>query len=74
MSDKKPPTMEEYRAMIAGKTCKWDGKPLSSFVDFYDHRDGWRVAGMEGRWWLSVRCTHCGYDWSLNKLGVPRDA
>lgn len=38
----------------------------------YPHENGWKVQGLEGTWWLYVKCPLCGYDWSIWKLGVDR--
>ena len=46
--------------------------PEPLVVDPYDHKDGWDVAGFDEKQWLSVYCHNCGYDTSLNKIGVPR--
>lgn len=66
------PTLAQYRELIGNQRCRWDDAPLASTLDTYEHRDGWQVAGFGAKQWLSCACTKCGYDWSLNKLGVPR--
>jgi len=60
---------------VESRVCRWCGKPLSNHVDRYNHGDGWKVDGFEERQWLSVRCSNpkCRYEWSLWKVGVPRD-
>ena len=68
----KYPTLAAYAALLAGKTCQWDGRGLPAKVDVYDHSDGWYVDGFDKKQWLSVQCPKCHYDWSLNKLGIPR--
>lgn len=45
--------------------------PLDT-VDAYTHEYGWFLVPGLQRQWLSIRCPHCGYDISLEKLGVPR--
>jgi len=54
--------------------CRWCGSDLPARFKAYRHDDGWIVSGVEGRWWVYVECPNCGYQWSLWKLGVPRDA
>lgn len=67
-------TLEEWKASCKILTCQWCGASLrQSEVDHYPHPDGLRVAGMGDRQWLSLHCHGCGYDWSLWKLGAPRD-
>lgn len=71
---KNTPTLTDYREQINTEECRWDGRKLAPTVDAYPHAEGWPVKFMEGKQWLSVKCPHCGYEWSLNKLGVPRAA
>ncbi len=69
------PTLEQYRALIVVKFCNWHNEPvaLSPTIDAYPHPNGWPVSGeVSERVWLSVQCPKCKYDWSLEKLGVPR--
>lgn len=66
------PTLKEYRAQVGGAVCRWDGTKLAEDVDTYPHHGGWRVDGMVEKQWLSIQCPRCKYDWSLDKLGVPR--
>jgi len=66
------PTLAEYRKLVKRNECTWDDHKLPEQVDAYPHPDGWRVAGMDEKQWLSIKCPKCGYEWSLNKLGVPR--
>lgn len=40
----------------------------------YEHPDGWRVKGYDKPLWLFIHCPKCGYDHSLWKLGVDREA
>jgi hypothetical protein len=71
-----PPTLPEWRARVQVEECKWDGASLAGRpLDAYPHEGGWYTQDHEGKvhkLWLSIRCPKCGYDWSLNKLGVPR--
>jgi len=70
-------SLEDYEKMIKGKDCRWCSKRgkkvlLPSKIKFYDHSGGWEVDGFEEKQWLYVECPKCGYEWSLQKLGVPR--
>ena len=42
-------------------------------IEHYDHSDGWPLEGHEELQWLYVECPQCKYQWSLRKLGVPRE-
>lgn len=66
------PTLADYAALLEGKACELDGAPLLKRVDTYAHADGWHVRGFAEKQWLSTTCTKCAYEWSLNKLGIPR--
>lgn len=66
-------TLNEYSRMCNTDTCRWCGEILTGNVDVYSHSDGWRVVGYTEKQWLSRHCSKCNYDWSLNKLGVPRE-
>lgn len=63
-------TLNEYADKFAGLVCRWDGAKLTGKVDHYNHTGGQPVSGFEMPQWLSMRCTKCGYDWSLNKLPI----
>ena len=65
-------TSNQYMNLCTVDDCQWCGTMLNKNVDLYPHRDGWLVTGYNERQWLSRHCSKCGYDWSLNKLGVPR--
>lgn len=64
--------IKDYERMVQGKSCRWCEYVLPSKVRRYNHHGGWKVSGFEQRQWLSVRCSRCDYDWSLEKLGVAR--
>lgn len=59
---------------IKDKRCRWCGAKLAPPVLCYEHEAGWKVAGYEKRMWLYIRCSKCGYDWALWKLGISRGA
>lgn len=63
-------TLEEYDKMTKQNcpTCKTELGP----IEFYPHDGGWKVEGYDTRLWLSKNCRRCRYDWSLWKIGVPR--
>lgn len=63
----------EYLELCNIDYCNWCGMILNNHIDMYPHRDGWTVVGYTEKQWLSRHCSQCGYDWSLNKLGVPRE-
>lgn len=55
------------------KSCPICGNTLDfDRVDMYDHAAGWEVIPEIEKQWLSVHCGQCGYDVSINKLGVHR--
>lgn len=62
-----------YLGLIKGKRCCWDYSILATTLNAYEHDGGWSVRGYKHKLWLSVKCLKCGYDWSLNKLGVPQE-
>jgi len=64
--------LKEYLRLAGGKTCKFCNTPLRNKIDHYAHSDGWKVMYYTNRLWLSIKCPKCDYDWSLQKLGVPR--
>ncbi|MDJ0953371.1 MAG: hypothetical protein QNJ81_06805 [Acidimicrobiia bacterium] len=41
-------------------------------VDAYNHQYGWLLVPEMRKQWLSIHCHKCGYDISLDKLGVRR--
>ena len=62
------------KALSHTSWCRWCGASLTgSVVEGYQHEGGWKVPGLDGTWWLFIHCAGCDYDWSLWKLGVPRD-
>ena len=65
----------DYEKMLEGKTCRWHNAPvkLPQKIDSYDHSGGYTVEGFDQKQWLSVRCVECSYDWSIWKLGIPRE-
>lgn len=64
--------LEEFEAKVAGKKCFSCGQRLPGKIDYYEHSDGWEVEGFSSRLWLYVECSKCGYQSSLETLGVPR--
>jgi hypothetical protein len=66
-------SLEEYLKLIPeDATCQWCKGPLARKIDVYEHDWGWTVKGFAHKLWLSIACLKCGYEWSLNKLGVLR--
>lgn len=66
-------TIHDYEQQIERAVCRWCSTKLPSVIQMYPHSDGWTIEGMSERQWLYVHCVKCEYDWSLWKLGVPRD-
>lgn len=58
---------------VTPTTCKDCGGQLGP-IEHYPHDGGWTVEGLDGKRWLYRHCDKCGYDWSISRLGVPRDA
>ena len=57
---------------ITRKTCVTCGQELSfDHADIYDHEYGWGLIAEIPKQWISFKC-ECGYENSLNKLGVSR--
>jgi len=72
-----PPVLEAqvYKELITNPICRWCDYDLSHEpILGYDHSDGWKVEGIEKLQWLWITCPCCGYQHSLWKLGVLRDA
>ena len=61
---------------LLGSKCKWDNEPLTPngvvVLHGYEHDSGWAVERHAHKLWLSLTCPKCGYEWSINKLGVSR--
>ncbi len=62
-----------YAKMVEGVTCRWCSSPLPTEIQNYDHDGGWQLEGCSLRQWLYVECRKCGHQWSLAKLGIPRN-
>jgi len=65
--------LKDYALRIKGKRCLWCHALLKPIVHRYPHKWGWEVEGFEERQWLFTICPRCGYQWSLEKLGIKRD-
>jgi len=66
-------TREDYAKMVEGVTCRWCGYALPTEIQNYNHGGGWELEGYTRRQWLYVECRRCDYQWSLAKLGIPRN-
>jgi hypothetical protein len=54
------------------RKCASCGQDLAmDSADIYDHHWGWWLTFIQKQW-ISFHCSICGYDTSLDKLGVPR--
>ncbi len=65
-------TAAEFMKLTEGRHCPSCARLLVERLDLYEHDAGWDVVGFEHKMWLSRTCVACGYDASLNKLGVAR--
>lgn len=51
--------------------CVTCGKHLNlNHASIYDHDGGWELIDSIPKQWVSVKCSSCGYENSINKLGV----
>lgn len=41
-------------------------------VDAYPHSSGWKVPGLDGKYWLFISCPVCEYQTSFDKFGINR--
>lgn len=57
---------------LTGGNCPTCGGVLN-YIENYDHDSGWVVKGCKRKQWLYKTCGKCGYQWSLWKLGIPRE-
>lgn len=67
--------LSDYEKLLEGKTCRFHIHPpkIPAKIKSYDHDGGYTVEGFEKKQWLYVTCKSCGYDWSVWKLGIPRE-
>lgn len=62
---------EQVLEWLPRKKCPKCGSPyLPMDVWVSNHPNGWQVPGMTDKQWLSLRCHHCNYTNSANKLGL----
>lgn len=69
------PTLDQYQALLEGKTYGDDQNLGALPIEHYDHDHGWSVDGFEKRQWLSIKkySKFGGYDYlSFDKLGFNR--
>jgi len=67
-------TLDEYWDALKIKHCVSCGAALDYDEMGCDENGyGWMVEGMEKAQWVYVHCTECGYDTSINKLGIPQE-
>jgi len=57
---------ETVEKLVEVVPCQWCGGPLT--LKWYDHPDGVRVEGVEGKVWVYGKCKRCGCQWSLLKM------
>ena len=57
-----------------GLDCKECNANLSEErIEMYPHDNGWKMSGVAGKWWMSIRCPQCGYESSFAKFGITRN-
>jgi hypothetical protein len=61
--------LEDYIKLVVRRRCRLCHRPLPLRLNFYSHPGGWPVEGY-GRLWLYIECPKCGYQNSLDKLGL----
>ena len=60
--------MDRRRECFCGYE-KLHDRPI--YAGIKGHSGGWDIRG--DNYWLWIHCPKCGYEWSVWKLGVPRD-
>jgi|APSaa5957512622_1039677.scaffolds.fasta_scaffold370158_2 hypothetical protein len=68
-------TLDKYWDNLLTKNCVSCGSTLNRDQLKCDANDGygWMVEGIEEGQWIYVHCPDCGYDTSINKLGIPQE-
>ena len=68
-------SLGDYEAEIEIHKCMLCGSPLdtrSENMKMFPNPGGWCVNGYDVKQWIYIVCDRCGYQWSLQKLGVSR--
>ena len=68
------PSAQKYRKLITNPKCHCGFDLSNETIWAYDHSDGWEVKEVDSFQWLWIKCPSCGYEMSLWKIGVSRDA
>ena len=68
------PSAQTYKKLITDPHCHCGFDLSKEPVLAYAHSDGWEVAESDELQWLCIICPNCGYDMSIWKIGVPREA
>jgi len=68
------PSAQRYKKLITDPHCHCGYDLSDELVLAYSHPSGWEIEESNELQWLWITCPNCGYDMSLWKLGVPRDA
>lgn len=42
-------------------------------VNMFPHSDGWKMSGVAGKWWMSIKCPQCGYSNAFTKFGIMKN-
>lgn len=66
---------QEFRKHYEDAYCHCGASLKDEPIRYYvPHPYGWTINNSDVKAWLFVRCPKCGYDMSLWKIGVPREA
>src|SRR5438094_1733540 len=63
-------TLDDYAKLYDGLVCRWDYAPLTGKISHYNHSGGEEVEDFEMPQWISMKCSNCGYAWSLHKVPI----
>jgi hypothetical protein len=64
--------------LICGRTrnlvCSGCSEDLSaSMVNMYPHDNGWKMPGVDGKWWMFIECPYCNHGNSFQTFGIPKN-
>jgi hypothetical protein len=65
-------TAKRLYSQLPKKICPLCGTLLPHFMKIWPHPDGWKIPGLDGRYWIYAECVNmrCKHQVSLNKLGL----
>lgn len=62
-------------SLLEQKTCKFCNSELDADkAGFYQHEGGWNVQNIKEKIWIWFTCKKCHHQWSINHLGIKRNA